>query len=86
MAIAEADTVVVKVVEFTKVADCQVPLTFTVEPETKFVPVTVSVNAVPPAITDVGDIEVRVGAELVTVSVSGELEPPPGVGFVTVTL
>jgi hypothetical protein len=37
------------------------PLNANVDPETKFVPFTVSVKADPPAVTLVGDIEVMVG-------------------------
>jgi hypothetical protein len=52
----------------------------------KFEPFTVKVNAVPPAKALVGDSEVIVGNGLFTVN--GELAdvPPPGAGFVTVTL
>ena len=53
---------------------------------TKFVPVTVSVNAAAPAVTLVGERMLVVGTGLLTVKVSaGVVVPPPGVGFVTVT-
>jgi hypothetical protein len=40
----------------------------------KFVPVTVNVNAAPPAVADDGEIEVTVGTGLLG---GGELPPPP---------
>jgi hypothetical protein len=57
----------------------------TVEAETKFVPVTVRVNAAPPAVALDGESEARVGAGLLMVNVRAPEVPPPGVGFITVT-
>jgi hypothetical protein len=70
----------------TKVVVAAVPLKFTTDDELKFEPFTVKVNAIPPAKALVGDSEVIVGNGLFTVN--GELAdvPPPGAGFVTVTL
>jgi len=58
------------------------------ELETKFVPFTVNVNAIEPAATLVGEIEVIVGTGFVAAVMVNVTEfdvPPPGVGFVTVT-
>jgi hypothetical protein len=62
-----------------------VPFHCTVEVETKFVPVTVRVNAAPPAVALAGESEVAVGDGLLTVNVRAHDLPPPGVGFITVT-
>jgi len=53
----------------------------------KFVPVAVNVNAPPPAVTLVGEIELRVGTGFVAVivNVTEPDVPPPGVGLKTVT-
>src|SRR6266481_5745017 len=51
----------------------------------KLVPVTVSVNAAPPASSVVGFIDVAVGTGFPMVNVSALEVPPPGVGFTTVT-
>ena len=57
----------------------------TIEPETKFVPVTVRVKEPLPAATHVGLSELVVGPGLLIVNVA-ELEvPPPGAGLTTVT-
>jgi len=56
------------------------------EAATKFVPLTVNVKVESPAVFDVGEIEVVVGAGLFTVNVCVFEIPPPGVGFVTVML
>jgi hypothetical protein len=54
------------------------PFQFTVEPETKPVPLTVSVNAVPPAVAEAGLRLVVVGTGLLTVTVRSEdsITPP----------
>ena len=53
----------------------------------KFVPVAVTVNAAPPAVALVGEIEPRVGTGFVDVimNVTDPEVPPPGVGLNTVT-
>ena len=58
---------------------------FTTEEELKFVPFTVSVNAAPPAVALVGEIDEVVGAGLLTVKFTGVEGPPPGAGFETTT-
>jgi len=60
---------------------------FTVAPATKPVPVRVNVKAAPPTVADAGAREVRVGAEAALI-VNDRLPdvPPPGAGFVTVTV
>ena len=60
---------------------------FTVAPATKPVPVRVNVKAAPPAVAEVGAIEVSVGpaAALIVKDRVADV-PPPGVGFVTVTV
>ena len=58
----------------------------TVEPFTKFVPVTVSVKAAPPAVALVGERAVMVGAGLLMVNATLPEVPPPGAGVVTDTL
>ena len=54
--------------------------------ETKFVPFTVSMNAAPPAVALVGETVVTDGNGLLIVKVAAAEVPPPGAGFVTVTL
>ena len=51
----------------------------------KFVPVQVSVNALVPAVRDVGDIDDRVGTGFRIEKVDEAVEPPPGAGFSAVT-
>jgi hypothetical protein len=58
---------------------------FTVDVGTKFVPFTVKVNCAPPAVAQVGLIELVVGAGLLIVNVATLEVPPPGGGFLTVT-
>jgi hypothetical protein len=61
------------------------PFQFTVEPETKPVPFTVSVNPAPPAVAEAGLRPVVVGTGLLIVKVWALEVPPPGAGFTTVT-
>lgn len=49
----------------------------TTSPDTKFAPVTVSVNAVPPAVALVGDMEFRVGGGALMEKLSALVVPPP---------
>ena len=67
-----------------KVVVSGVPLKSIVDDALKFVPVTVSVKAGPPAVVDVGEIEVVVGTGLLIVNVCALEVPPPGAGFTTV--
>lgn len=62
------------------------PLKKTVEPDVKFVPLTVMVNVESPTVFEVGEIEVVVGAGLLTVKVCAFEVPPPGAGLETVML
>jgi hypothetical protein len=62
------------------------PLKFTTDVETKFVPLTVSVNAASPTFLLVGAIVVVVGTKLFTVKVCALDVPPPGVELITVIL
>jgi len=71
-------------VALTNVVVLAVPLKFTAEVLTKFVPVTISVNAAPPAVPLVGLINATVGTRLFTAKFT-EPEVPPPEGFVTVT-
>jgi len=55
----------------------------------KLLPVTVMVNAGPPAVAELGEMDVRVGTGLLAglmVKVWAEDVPPPGVGLKTMTL
>ena len=61
--------------EETKVVVNVVAFHFTIEPETKFVPLTVKVNPRPPAAAQVGLSELIVGTALI-VSVSGPVPVP----------
>src|SRR5450755_4323859 len=64
------------------------PLKFTMEPLTKFVPFTVNVNAPEPASVFVGDTVVMVGTGLfatVIAKLTAFEVPPTGAGFATVT-
>ena len=60
---------------------------FTAAPATNPVPVRVNVKAAPPAVAEVGAAEASVGAEAALI-VNDRLPdvPPPGAGFVTVTV
>src|SRR5262249_28454652 len=59
----------------------------TVAPATKPVPVRVRGKAAPPAVAEVGAVEVSVGPATGLIANERELDvPPPGAGFVTVTV
>jgi hypothetical protein len=78
----------VNCVELTNVVARVEPPKLTIEPAMKFVPLTVSVKAAPPATALFGEIMVIVGREaapLVTVKFTAFEVPPPGAGLVTVT-
>jgi hypothetical protein len=70
----------------TKVVVRLEPFQRTREVGTKLVPVTVRVNAVPPAVADVGLSPVVVGTGFTMVNVCPFEVPPPGVGLRTVTV
>jgi hypothetical protein len=85
-AISAAVMDAVNFVPLTNVVVVAVPLKFTTEDGTKLVPFTVSVKAAVPAVALVGEIEVMVGTGLLTANGEAPDVPPPGAGFVTVTL
>ena len=85
VAMSLAGTEAVTCVLLTYVVVSPVPFHRTVDPETKFVPVTVRVNAAPPAVAEVGERVVMVGTALFTVKLTEFDAPPPGVGLVTTT-
>jgi len=68
VAMRAAGTVAVSCVEETNVVASAVPLHLTVEPETKLVPFTVSVNCEPPAVVQVGLSELTVGTALMVIT------------------
>jgi hypothetical protein len=72
-------------VPLTNVVVLAAPLNFTTDVDTKPVPFTVNVNAAPPAVALVGEIDVSVGAGLLIVNVCAFDVPPPAEGFITVT-
>ena len=83
-AISEAGTVTEMVVLEMNVVVNGTPLKSIVDEASKFVPVTVSVNEDPPAVVEVGEMELVVGTGLFIVRVCAFEVPPPGVGFTTV--
>ena len=83
VAMRAAGTEAVSVVAETNVVVSGLPSQFTVEPETKLVPFTVSVNPGPPAVAQVGLSELIVGTARI-VNVCAFEVPPPGVGFTPV--
>jgi len=86
VAISAAAIAAVTCVALTSVVVLAAPLNLTTEPGTKPVPFTVSVKATPPAVALGGTIEISVGTGLLMVKVCAFETPPPGAGFVTVTL
>ena len=68
VAMRTAGTVAVSCVAETKPVASGLPFQFTVEPETKFVPFTVSVNCGPPAVAQVGLSELMVGLLLIVIT------------------
>jgi hypothetical protein len=86
VAISAAVIAAVTCVALTNVVVTAVPLKVTVEVETKPVPFTVKVKAAPPTWALAGESVVIVGTGFVTVKFVAEEVPPPGAGFVTVTL
>ena len=78
----------VKVVALTNVVGCGAPFQSTTELLTKFVPVSVIVNAGTPALIVFGEIDVSVGSGFDVLEIVKFTEfdvPPPGVGFTTFT-
>jgi hypothetical protein len=62
------------------------PFHCTTEDDRKLVPVTVNVNAVPPAVAEFAFKDAIVGAGLLIVNVNPPDVPPPGAGLTTVTI
>ena len=75
----------VRLVLETKVVVRALPFHWTMEDDTKFVPVTVRVKAALPASMELGFSEVSVGAGLLIVNSCALEVPPPGAGVETVT-
>ena len=69
VAISAASIAAVTCVVLMNVVVLAVPLNFTTEVDTNPVPLTVSVNAAPPAVALVGEIDLSVGAGLLIVNV-----------------
>src|ERR1700758_5024382 len=82
---SEAKIAAVICVLLTNVVALPAPLKFTVAPDTKPTPFTVSVNAAEPATALEGEIELSVGTGLLIVN-DNAFDVPLGAGFVTVTL
>jgi len=77
-------TVAVNEVVLTNVVVNGVPFQVTTDPEIKFDPVAVSVNAEPGATVDVGSNDVNAGIGFVMVNVKSLEVPPSGVGLLIV--
>jgi hypothetical protein len=77
VAMRVADTVAASSVEETKVVGSAAPLQFTIEVETKFVPLTVKVNCVSPALAHVGLSEVMVGVAVMVKITAPDVPPHP---------
>jgi len=88
LATSAADTDAVSLLLLTKVVASAAPFQLTAEEDTKLPPLTVSVNAVPPAVTVVGATAEIAGTGLVLVILRSDTAdvPPPGAGLLTVTL
>ena len=85
-ATSAAVTVAVSCVEETNVVASVVAFHFTVEVETKLVPVTVNVKSMLPAVTQFGLIEVVVGSPFLMVITSVAVPVPPELVALIVTL
>ena len=86
---SEAGMPAISVVGFTKPVDRLLPFTVTIDCETKFIPVTVSVNEALPVVTPDGESEVICGTGLgpgLIVNCSISVVPPPGEGVETETV
>jgi len=87
LAMSGAGTDAVSEVALTNVVVRAVPFHFTTEVLTKFVPASVSVNAVLPSSPEAGAIEVNVGKGLLMVNIAPVSDvPPPGPGLFTLTV
>lgn len=79
---SEDEIEAVNLVKLTKVVDLLVPFQRTFEPLTNPVPLTVSVNPLPPTLTTAG---ARLVIDGFTVRLFAADKPPPGLGLKTVT-
>jgi hypothetical protein len=79
-----AETVAVSCVLLTNVVLRLEPFTRTTEPETKLLPLRISVNAALPALTLDGEILESEGNGLLIASANAPDVPPPGAGLTTV--
>lgn len=87
VAISAVGIAALNCMEETKVVTRSAPFHFTVEVLTKLLPLTVSVNSLPPGAAEEGLKELMAGDGLFTVKFNGGSEsPPPGVGLKTVTV
>src|SRR6266513_764534 len=77
VAMRVADTVAASSVEETKVVGSAAPFQFTIEVETKFVPLTVNVNCESPAAAQVGLSELMVGVALIVNVAAPDVAPHP---------
>jgi len=77
LAMRVTDTVAVSSVEETNVVGSALPFQFTIEVETKFVPFTVKVNCVSPALAQVGLSEVMIGVALMVKITAPDVPPHP---------
>jgi hypothetical protein len=77
LAIREAATVAVSCVEETNVVVSAAPFQFTIEVETKFMPLTVNVNCISPAEAQVGLSELMAGAALIVNVIPPDVAPHP---------
>jgi hypothetical protein len=86
VAIREAGTVAVSCVEETNIVTSACPFHFTVEPETKLLPLTVRVKSAPPEAAQLGLSDVVVGSGLLMVMTSLAVPVPPELVALIVTL
>jgi hypothetical protein len=77
VAMRAADTVAVSCVEETYVVVSAAPFQFTIEVETKFMPLTVNVNCISPAEAQVGLSELMVGTALIVNVAATDVAPHP---------
>jgi len=77
LAMREAATVAVSCVEETNVVVSAAPFQFTIEVETKFMPLTVNVNCGSPAAAQVGLSELMVGVALIVNVAAPDVAPHP---------
>jgi len=77
LAMREAATLAVSCVEETNVVVSAAPFQFTIEVETKFMPLTVNVNCISPSEAQVGLSELMIGAALIVNVTAPDVAPHP---------